>query len=135
VRRQSVGQCRAYLRQSYGWEVVVPTELPALHKKDEPCLDAGSVTVMVHSDPTGHTYGCCMRKDIAAMLLCHGAVFMPGWQRSRGASLEHMVALQCGLPDMYYQESRNGIARVVNGAGEAVPSSRRAPYRWNRSHA
>lgn len=34
----------------------------------------------------------CLRKDLRAMLDCQGIILMPGWQESRGASLECYVA-------------------------------------------
>jgi hypothetical protein len=123
LRRHRVGQATAYLRQHYGWHVIVPTELSPMHKKNDPCLDTGAVASMMHSDPEGHTYGCCLRKDLLGMLACEGVVFLPEWQRSRGCTFEHYVATQCGLRDMYLQETRDGRVRVVNGNGEVVPSA------------
>ena len=39
-----------------------------------------------------------MRLDLAQMLTCDGVATLPGWQSSRGASLEVHVAHRLGLP-------------------------------------
>ena len=38
-----------------------------------------------------------MRKDIAALTQCDAIALLPGWWRSRGATLEYQVAIECGL--------------------------------------
>lgn len=39
----------------------------------------------------------CMRRDLAALVTCYGIAMLPGWERSRGATLEHHNATQLGL--------------------------------------
>ena len=34
----------------------------------------------------------CMRRDIAALVTCDGIALLPGWEQSRGATLEHHIA-------------------------------------------
>jgi len=53
-----------------GYEVVNPAELNSL------------------SDP----WQQCMKKDIIALMECDGLALMPGWEASRGASLEKDIA-------------------------------------------
>ncbi len=39
-----------------------------------------------------------MRHDIAQLVMCDGVGTLPGWQESRGASLEVFLANQLGIP-------------------------------------
>jgi len=38
-----------------------------------------------------------MRVDLTHLLQCQAIVFLPGWERSKGAVLEHNIALELGL--------------------------------------
>jgi len=65
-----------------------------------------------------------LRRDLAALLQCDGVIVLPGWQDSRGASFEALVAETLDMPVLVYphltpprtetvcQEAQ----RVVNGA-------------------
>lgn len=46
----------------------------------------------------GKTWAEYMREDLRALLGCDGVAFLPGWGDSRGATLEHHVAAELGLP-------------------------------------
>lgn len=39
----------------------------------------------------------CMRRDIAALVTCSHILMLPGWQTSKGATLEHHIAERLGL--------------------------------------
>lgn len=41
-----------------------------------------------------------LRRDIAELVKCNGIFMLPGWQDSEGATLEHMVALACGIEEV-----------------------------------
>jgi hypothetical protein len=43
----------------------------------------------------------CMRKDLAALVLCDAIQMLVGWEKSRGAKIEHYVALHLGLEIHY----------------------------------
>lgn len=59
-----------------GIEVVSPAEL---------CVD------------TTKPWQECMREDIKALVDCDAVLVLPGWDKSRGASLEVFIATQLGL--------------------------------------
>lgn len=40
----------------------------------------------------------CMRVDIRALMDCDGVAVLPGWSRSKGASLEVHIARELGMP-------------------------------------
>lgn len=39
-----------------------------------------------------------MRLALRQMLTCDAVALLPGWQQSRGALLEHTVAIDLGIP-------------------------------------
>jgi len=45
----------------------------------------------------GKTWGEFMRVDLDALLKCHEIHLLPGWENSRGANLEKLVAESIGL--------------------------------------
>ena len=38
-----------------------------------------------------------MKEDIGQLIGCDCITFLPGWQSSRGAALEALVAIECGI--------------------------------------
>lgn len=66
----------AALLRSIGHEVVNPAE--------------------VNPDP-GTPWEQCMKEDIAVLLGCQGIALLSGWQKSRGATLEHHIAQSLGM--------------------------------------
>ncbi|MGI4815862.1 MAG: DUF4406 domain-containing protein [Janthinobacterium lividum] len=40
----------------------------------------------------------CMRADIQGLMTCAGIAMLPGWTRSKGASLEHYIAVALEIP-------------------------------------
>ena|ERR1700744_4303640 len=66
--------------RSDGYEVINPAEI-------NPNLDA---------DWTG-----CMKEDIKQLVDCDGIHMLRGWENSKGASLEHYIAVALGLSVEY----------------------------------
>lgn len=54
----------------------------------------------INADPTAG-WNECMRNDIRELVTCDSIVLLPGWERSKGASLEHYIARQLELRVVY----------------------------------
>ncbi len=63
-----------------GWHVVNPAE--------------------INADPAAEWLDC-MRADIKQLVDCTAILMLPGWERSRGASLEHTIAQRLGMRVIY----------------------------------
>lgn len=49
-------------------------------------------------NPDKHmTWRECMRTDIAALVFCDAIQLLPGWENSKGATLEHHIVERLGL--------------------------------------
>jgi nucleoside 2-deoxyribosyltransferase len=74
---------------------------PAFHECAE-ALRASGHTVKNPAETDGgdtsQPWSYYMRKDIAMLLECEAVAVLPGWERSRGATLEVHVARALGMP-------------------------------------
>ena len=52
----------------------------------------------------------CMRNDIRALMDCDGIYMLHGWEASRGATLEHHIAVSLGLSVSYAGQSQEKAA-------------------------
>ena len=50
----------------------------------------------INPDPSAEWLDC-MRADIARLVTCDAIQLLPGWSKSRGACLEHQIAVGLGL--------------------------------------
>lgn len=86
-------------------------------------------------NPDKHmTWQACMRTDIAALVFCDGIYLLPGWRNSKGATLEHDIALRLGLgitypegegaplPVAYHYKYKSTLGSDVWGIGFNVPN-------------
>ena len=48
----------------------------------------------------GKLYEEYLKDDLRELLDCDGIFMLPGWQESKGAKIEHMVALACGIDEV-----------------------------------
>lgn len=80
-----------------GLEIVSPAELD----------DPETVRRSLANEPTGQTWGDFLSRDVKIIAdQCTGIILLPGWNKSRGARLEAVVALLCGHKFMrYYPDS------------------------------
>lgn len=86
----------ATLRQR-GFVVLNPAEINADH---DAAFEAFLATVTgdeAREKARVAHWRACMKRDIAALVTCDGIALLPGWERSRGATLEHHNATQLGL--------------------------------------
>ncbi|MBW1249879.1 DUF4406 domain-containing protein [Pseudomonas tolaasii] len=62
-------------------------------------LRAGGHTVTNPAEisPEGGTWNDCMRRDIAALMDCDTVATLPGWENSKGARLEVLIAERLGM--------------------------------------
>jgi hypothetical protein len=70
-----------------GWEVVNPAE--------------------INPDPTA-AWADCMRADIAQLVTCDSICMLPGWETSRGATLEHQIASALGMAVIHQDDAVYG---------------------------
>lgn len=72
---------------------------PAFHAVAEKLRQDGHDVVNlaeINAGP-GAAWADCMRADIAQLVTCDGIVRLPGWDTSRGATLENHIACTLGL--------------------------------------
>ncbi len=56
----------------------------------------------INADPKAQWLDC-MRMDIARLVTCDAVYLLPGWEKSRGAKVEHGLAVGLGLQVSYAQ--------------------------------
>lgn len=54
----------------------------------------------INPDP-GAEWSDCMRADIRELMTCDSIFMLQGWENSRGARLEHHIALSLGMRIQY----------------------------------
>jgi len=77
-------------QRALGHEVINPAEING--GADE-LVACGTMT----ADELAAHWVECMRQDISVLMTCSRVVMLPGWNRSRGATLEHHVASALGF--------------------------------------
>jgi hypothetical protein len=84
-----------------GIDVVSP------HEQDAPETRAmawASPDGVLTKDSGAESWGTCLSRDVKIVAdEVTGVVFLPGWQRSRGAKLEALTALMCGHSFFAYE--------------------------------
>lgn len=76
---------------------------PAFIEAAERLRDSGFEVVNpveICPDPTSK-WEDCMRADIAQLVTCDRIALLPGWEKSRGASLEAHIARALGMKEIF----------------------------------
>jgi hypothetical protein len=88
---------------------------PAFHAEAARLRAAGFDVVNpaeINVDPS-EGWAACMKRDIAQMLTCDAVALLPGWQQSRGATLEHHIATALGMPALRAADLHRVAAEVA----------------------
>jgi hypothetical protein len=73
-----------------GFEVINPAEINGGEDEIVACA------LMTPQQLKDH-WRDCMRNDITMLMTCDGVHMLPGWEMSKGATLEHHIASALGL--------------------------------------
>lgn len=87
LNKENFDKAKEYLN-SIGFEPLSPLDIEPLAS---PHVCRGEVA------QGGHNYGCYMIPDLKALLDCEGYTLLAGWEKSKGAKVEHIVAQICGI--------------------------------------
>ena len=88
---------------------------PAFHMVTAELRAAGLVVINpaeINADPAAG-WNECMRQDIAQLVTCDLIVVLPGWDRSRGASLEVFIAEKLGMPRLTMSQALGSAASLA----------------------
>lgn len=58
-----------------------------------------------HGVIDGHEWADYMRMDIGQLVTCEAIFMLPGWEQSKGATLEHHIATAIGMEFVHYEDS------------------------------
>lgn len=86
--------------RGWGYHVVNPAE-----------LNKGADALVADMRPSEHAahWRHCMKRDIQQLMTCDAIALLPGWEKSRGACLERLIADELGMPA--YLVTELGIER------------------------
>jgi hypothetical protein len=74
---------------------------PAFFAAAERLRAEGLIVVNPAENPKRESWAGYMRDAIASLVTCQGAIFLPGWERSRGARREHSIACDLEMAIRY----------------------------------
>lgn len=111
-----------------GYEVINPLRIAAQLKAEHP----------ERVDPSLHTekeiWREYLKADIAELTKCKAAYFLPNWEQSEGATLEHRIAAGLSLLMYYEVEPRHRDIKEAIEANMGVPFRIIAQDSRNRWH-
>lgn len=97
----------AALLDAAGYDPVSPADINRWHGEVLYDFDAGLVTGPLYS------WERCMRHDIAALATSDTVALLPGWQNSRGATVERQVASMLHIPAIHVDPDAGIVHRQV----------------------
>lgn len=103
--------------RSKGWHVENPAANPQPH---------------VEANCTWTAY---MRMGLSQLMTCHAIYLLPGWQQSKGANLEFMVAQQLGLNVIHHLAEDDVLQELVDALGASAQKLEPAIRSDNREPA
>lgn len=53
------------------------------------------------ADPKALQWHQYLRRDITHLMTCDAVAMLPGWQESKGARLEHHIAMELGMEEVF----------------------------------
>lgn len=87
-----------------GWHVENPAENP------DP-----------HVDASCH-WTAYMRMGVSQLMTCHAIYMLPGWQQSKGASLEYLIAQRLGLQVMQHHQQEDVLQEWLGELVQSAPA-------------
>lgn len=64
----------------------------------------GSLAVVpIHYCRKEWSWAECMKRCLGLLLECDKVLLLPDWKKSRGAKIEALVAMACGIPVLKYK--------------------------------
>lgn len=98
-------EAAAKLREK-GFNIVSPAELDDPITR-EMAYNSPDGATLQDKHPNGESWGDFLSRDVKLVAdKVQGVIVLPGWEQSRGARLEVMVALLCGHDLLYYNPSQ-----------------------------
>lgn len=96
--RRHFADAAAQINARDGFEAINPFDVAPLAHPGQPCAPGYHPGDGEHE----HTSSACyMRTDLLVLLTCDAIYLLRGWERSKGASVEHAVAMACGMKVLY----------------------------------
>lgn len=74
-----------------------------------------------HVDASCH-WTAYMRMGLSQVATCHAIYLLPGWQQSKGASLEYMVAQQLGLQILVHDQQEDVLQEWLHDLEQSAPA-------------
>jgi hypothetical protein len=107
----------AALLREQGYAVISPAELDGDTMR-KIALASPDGSLIAFEGASGHTWGDVLARDVKIVAdTVEGIIFLPGWDKSRGARLEAMVGILCGHE---FREYHSTTGKLIQRPAEWV---------------